>query len=160
VVTAYVVAGLLLVRGRQSDRAVTIFRFRLRVRRELAVLGVVAGVALGALGLLLLGRVPWPIPAALIGVAFFTLPPGMSLLSEDAIDRLSISSAGTRWRGYCIGLAILASAAAAVWALADSALVLVVFAVLAVLVVALASSTLADVAAVLALVALMGITPR
>jgi hypothetical protein len=57
VVTAYVVAGLLLVRGRQSDRAVTIFRFRLRVRRELAVLGVVAGVALGALGLLLLGRV-------------------------------------------------------------------------------------------------------
>jgi lysophospholipase L1-like esterase len=125
-----------------------------------------AGLLIGLVGFALLGRLSGPahaVPLLLVGVALLgLLPPGISLLSERAIHRLSDNQeTPDPWRlgGMFGGALLFVSAAGVAFVLAGSVWVVVAIVILGLLMVALASSTQADLVAVIAVLALMGITP-
>jgi lysophospholipase L1-like esterase len=149
IVLAYLTAGFLVTRLRTIPR-------RLWWGLALVFLGAVAGAVL----LMVLGDAGAGWVITLAAVAAFSLPPGVAMLSEAAIDRLA--KAGGPLRRGLIVLGALGFGAVSMTAVdaAESRWVLLPFAALGLLVVALASATQADIVVVLALVALMGVTPQ
>ncbi|MBM7807851.1 lysophospholipase L1-like esterase/MFS family permease [Geodermatophilus bullaregiensis] len=166
----YLVAGAVISSRRQQVAAalrdVTMPREEPRRTRVLVGVGVLIGVgvvaALGTSAVLALGGPAWTrgIAAGLALVALLTLPAGVSLASEAAIEILREHEKRIpRLLAMGSGAAVVVAALVAV-VITESMWALVGIAALAGLVVALASSTQADIVVVLAVIALMGVTPQ